>query len=97
MITIENKLQCCGCTACAQKCPKHCITMAPDAEGFLYPVVEEQSCVDCGLCERVCPIQNPCDRAAVAQAFGIQTRDEQIRQNSSAESARQLSPCPTLL
>lgn len=96
MITIENKLQCCGCTACAQKCPKHCITMAPDAEGFLYPVVEEQSCVDCGLCERVCPIQNPCDRAAVAQAFGIQTRDEQIRQNSSAGGAFYTLACKIL-
>lgn len=96
MIAVDNKIQCCGCTACAQKCPKHCITMEADEEGFLYPVVDKQSCIDCGLCERVCPVQNPCERAAVAQAFGIQTRDEQIRQNSSAGGAFYTLACKIL-
>lgn len=28
--------------------------MQPDALGFLYPVVNESKCVDCGLCDKVC-------------------------------------------
>ena len=55
MIQITNKVDCCGCSACAMKCPKHCITMQADKEGFLYPVVNKEDCIDCGLCEKVCP------------------------------------------
>ena len=56
MIDIKNKQDCCGCSACAQRCPKQCITMAEDEEGFLYPQVDTSKCVDCHLCEKVCPV-----------------------------------------
>lgn len=55
MIEIIDKYKCCGCSACASACPKQCISMLADEEGFLYPRVEQSSCIDCGLCERVCP------------------------------------------
>ena len=58
MLNIKEKEQCCGCTACVQKCPKQCIGLAEDNEGFLYPKVNEQICIDCGLCEKVCPVIN---------------------------------------
>ena len=38
MIDIKEKNGCCGCNACVQRCPKSCITMREDNEGFLYPV-----------------------------------------------------------
>ena len=56
MITIANPRDCCGCTACASICAHNAIIMQPDAFGFLYPKVVELSCVDCGQCEKVCPI-----------------------------------------
>lgn len=52
----DNRAKCCGCTSCVWVCPKNCITMQEDIEGFLYPVVEERLCVNCGLCEKHCPI-----------------------------------------
>lgn len=55
MISIADKKDCCGCSACAQRCPRHCITMREDEEGFLYPAVDASVCINCGLCERVCP------------------------------------------
>lgn len=58
MIEITEKINCCGCTACFNICPKKCISMQPDEEGFLYPVVDKKKCVNCGLCEKVCPILN---------------------------------------
>lgn len=40
MINILDKQDCCGCSACIQVCPKQCITMLEDKEGFLYPQVK---------------------------------------------------------
>lgn len=52
----QEKLQCncCGCGACALKCPKQAISMQPDNMGFLIPVIDNQQCIDCGCCEKVC-------------------------------------------
>ncbi len=56
MIRIENKALCTGCRACAEVCPRSCITMEVDKEGFLYPHVEEKACVDCDRCVQICPV-----------------------------------------
>jgi acetyltransferase-like isoleucine patch superfamily enzyme/coenzyme F420-reducing hydrogenase beta subunit len=56
MISVyKNKIDCCGCNACTVVCPKHCITMPNDEEGFFYPVIDTDVCIDCGLCEKTCP------------------------------------------
>lgn len=59
MIEINNKKDCCGCTACMATCHKHAITMVADEEGFLYPQVDKNACDNCGACSRVCPVQSP--------------------------------------
>ncbi len=58
MIQLSDKKDCCGCSACVQRCPKQCIRMVEDYEGFLYPQIDTSRCIDCGLCEKVCPIIN---------------------------------------
>ena len=50
MIEIKEKQLCSGCTACASICPKECIRMVTDKEGFLYPEVVQEQCVNCGAC-----------------------------------------------
>ena len=52
---------CCGCRACELACPKSAIKMEQNAEGFLYPVVDENLCINCGICNTVCPIEQ-CDK-----------------------------------
>lgn len=84
MINIIEKKDCCGCNACAQICPKQCIVMSADNEGFLYPQVNNTVCIDCGLCEKVCPVINqnaPQEPLAVYAAKNI---DEKIRLKSSS-------------
>lgn len=61
MIRIDNKKDCCGCGACEQICPKRCISLIEDSQGFLYPETDASICVDCGLCERVCPAVRPAE------------------------------------
>lgn len=56
MIDIKDKVECCGCDACGDICPKDCIHYETDIEGFWYPVVDLKKCIDCDLCEKVCPI-----------------------------------------
>ena len=46
---------CCGCGACAARCPKGCIKMVSDDFGFLRPEVDFEVCVRCGGCDSVCP------------------------------------------
>ena len=60
----RDKGNCTGCAACYSACPVHCITMNADEEGFLYPDASD-ACIDCGLCERVCPAVSPKDADAV--------------------------------
>ena len=58
MIVVKNKADCCGCTACYSVCMQKAISMQQDQEGFLYPLVEISKCIDCKLCNLVCPVQN---------------------------------------
>ncbi len=58
MIQILNKADCCGCNACGDICPKSAITFRTDPEGFWYPEVDPGKCIECGRCEKVCPVLN---------------------------------------
>ena len=84
MINIQEKALCCGCGACAQRCPYHCITMSEDEEGFLYPVVNLSKCIDCGLCEKVCPIINKAIIHKPIVVYASKNPDEIIRLESSS-------------
>lgn len=87
MINITNKVDCCGCNACGDICGKHAISFVTDNEGFWYPEVNKELCVDCGLCDKVCPIQNKAnhvERYAEPNVFAAYTKDEAIRLDSTS-------------
>lgn len=84
MINITDKHNCCGCGACVQKCPKQCISLSEDNEGFLYPKVDTSVCIDCGICEKVCPVLNPFDTRKPFQVLAAINKNEQIRMESSS-------------
>lgn len=49
--------ECCGCTACYAICPKQAISMIEDEKGFEYPCINEDKCVCCYQCIKVCPLK----------------------------------------
>lgn len=51
--------QCTGCEMCVQLCPTKAIEMQENAEGFLFPDVDDSKCVRCGQCAARCPVIAP--------------------------------------
>lgn len=85
MIEIKDKKDCCGCHACYSACPKNCIAMKEDAEGYRYPSVDTSSCIDCGLCEKVCPVlQYKKPEPFKQKAYVVQHRDENVLRESTS-------------
>lgn len=75
---------CTGCSACAQICPRDCISMEADPEGFLRPVIHTGQCVDCGLCAKSCPVLTPETPQHTPAAWAARAKDETIRSASSS-------------
>ena len=87
MIRITNKTDCCGCNACGDVCPCGAISYKADKEGFWYPSVDEDVCVNCGLCEAVCPVISQADfiqRYDKPQVYAAYTKDEAVRLDSTS-------------
>ncbi len=84
MISIIDKTNCCGCGACVNSCPKSCIRMQADEEGFLYPQVDKSRCVNCGLCEKVCPVLHKPSTFPVLETYGAKHIQNEVKLKSSS-------------
>ena len=76
--------KCVGCTACESVCPKRCIKMKMDLEGFLYPVINLKECVNCGKCYQVCPTVSVKEQKKYPRVLGMINRSLAIRKESSS-------------
>lgn len=87
MIKINNVVDCCGCNACGDICPKECISFPTDKEGFWYPLVDLDKCIDCHLCEKVCPMLHKHEREETyikPKVIGAYNKNEHIRIDSTS-------------
>lgn len=77
---------CTGCGACVSACPKNCLVMGVDHDGFYFPQYRINSCIECHFCEKVCHILNPQEKNTVVpgNSFIFWHKDENIRQESSS-------------
>lgn len=88
MIEIKDKHNCCGCGACVNICPKECIEMKEDQEGFLYPIVDKNLCINCDICKKKCPVLNQKKEIEFEQdGYIVQIKDEIIRRESTSGGA----------
>lgn len=86
MIQIIDKKNCCGCNACVAVCPKSCISLSTDREGFWYPVVDAEKCVACELCEKVCPMlgKPALERFDTPLVYAAYHKNPDIREDSTS-------------
>lgn len=77
---------CTACSACQSICHKHAITMITDDEGFQYPYINEDSCVECGLCIKTCPANKDLDVTSSypQQPYLAWINDDEVRLDSSS-------------
>lgn len=82
---LENMDLCYGCAACANICAKYnAIEMKPDEDGFLYPIIDQNKCVDCYACQRVCPQLYPSYKGMTTPSVYAAMASDEIREKSAS-------------
>lgn len=85
MINEVEKKHCTGCGLCVAVCPKKCISMESDAEGFLYPNINCNICIGCNLCEKYChALEVHKDDSYSIKTFAAYNKDDNVRMKSSS-------------
>lgn len=85
---INISADCTGCGACVQKCPRKCIKLTEDKEGFLYPIIEIDKCVNCNMCNGVCPVfKNVTYDITYQRAYAAVHKDRDVLNRSTSGGA----------
>ena len=75
--------ECTGCRACANACPKNCISFRKNKEGFLYPQIDYSECIHCGKCIKSCPVYNNLKLEHNRKCLVVKASDK-VRKSSSS-------------
>lgn len=82
--TVANVKNCTGCGACFNVCSSKAIKMQADAEGFLFPSINEEQCTKCGLCLKICPAEHPIFEHFQKPVCYAAAAEEELRDRSSS-------------
>ena len=76
---------CYGCGVCAIACAKRSIKIVLNESGFYEPLVDLESCVNCGQCLKVCSFNNEyVQESSPINCYESWSEDETIRKNASS-------------
>ena len=77
--------KCTGCGVCVDVCPKKCVELVTDKDGFFSSSVIESLCISCGLCKKVCPANNPNNINKIQSSYKARrkNKDDTIKSTSS--------------
>lgn len=84
MEEIVTKIKCSGCSACANACPKKAIKLIENNEGFKHPEIDQDKCINCGLCKKNCPVLNTSENKSLNQCYVAYSNDEDAKKTSSS-------------
>lgn len=92
MKEICPKDKCTGCAACFNACGKKAITMTEDSCGYVHPQIDNELCVDCGLCTKVCPVNTKISLRYPLDCYAATVKsDEELLSCASGGMATELS------
>jgi len=86
-MNLPDKNRCTGCGGCVNVCPKSALMLKSDDEGFWYPAIDRELCIDCKKCEKVCPLINSPEKSGVKALFGLSAKDRDTEKTSSSGGA----------
>lgn len=76
--------RCTGCGACYSGCPEKAIVMEVGGDGFSFPQVDKELCIQCGSCQKKCPALSPdSGNISVPECYAVWA-DEATRKKSSS-------------
>lgn len=80
----KDKHHCTGCGGCQYVCPVQAIQMKKDEDGFLYPIVNPQTCIQCRKCVSYCESCSLGEQLNYPEAYAVMNKKEEIRKRSSS-------------
>ncbi len=80
----QSKTDCCGCSACYNVCPRKAISMQKDEYGYVYPVIDQDKCVGCGLCRKVCHYQADKELRTPIKAYAAAGKKEEFLKKAAS-------------
>lgn len=81
---LKNKNHCTGCGACSNICSQNAIQIKADEQGFLYPAIDQEKCINCHLCEIVCQNIDSITKNFPLKILALQSKNYKLLQKSSS-------------
>lgn len=91
MIKICDYDKCTGCFVCMNSCPKDAISVTNDKFGSAIPQIDGKKCIDCGLCEKICPVNSKQELKRAERAFAVWSKSDEDKKSSSGGVAAVMS------
>ncbi len=84
-ILTDSKDLCSGCGVCKSVCPTDAIIFTESGDGFPVPAIDENKCINCGICTKHCHLQ--CVDVSekllnVSGQYAVKAKDDRIRKKS---------------
>lgn len=76
---ICNESICCGCFACKARCPMDAIESCENEFGETIPKINMSKCIECGLCIKICPVNNPPQYSTSMECYALWTKNIEDR------------------
>lgn len=87
-IDTSAEIECCGCMACENACPQKAISMTENEKGFIMPSIDEEKCVNCGLCLKICDFKKiPVGGSNIEHAYSLVINDRIALKKSTSGGA----------